>query len=345
MISPLVDITTINAVESLFRGGTRDPWARQMAGELADLVVYADEVRYGLTLPGVAPPEPEDGVVPSLLLDLSRRDSIVFRAEKYLSTEPFLLRDEYLERCFEQFGSWARSNRSTLRRWMALHNEEWIRVQHDTRIQHQFSFLLDKLLGDPALGALANAIGIGERDVCYAFDLVLRYPLYGLMAGEDEHYLSHPIRGSMQLPTMCSEPGRRPPVALSFRKLIGELAPALSQNEYAALLHELRGTVREYGLHRVAPGEVDKEVIRDIAAKVALPPSLRSGGKMAAVGASLIGGLTAIPILGSVGAVAGAAVSVSAVLWTGRVPRATTRLKWLRWALEWDIEDQAAKRG
>jgi hypothetical protein len=39
MGKPLVDITTFNAVQSLFVQGTQDPWRRELAGRLADLVI------------------------------------------------------------------------------------------------------------------------------------------------------------------------------------------------------------------------------------------------------------------------------------------------------------------
>ena len=43
---PLVDITALNAVESLFRDGPSDPWGQQLAGQLTDLFIYSDRIRY-----------------------------------------------------------------------------------------------------------------------------------------------------------------------------------------------------------------------------------------------------------------------------------------------------------
>lgn len=344
MSRPLVDITTLNAVESLFRRGERDPWAKQLAGELADLFIYSDTVRYSITVPSGASPTDELIEKPSLLLDLGRRDPAVFVPEKYSTAEPVLLKEEYLEECFDRFSAWARSNRATLRRWITLHNESWIQIQRATRVEHQYVFSLDALRKDPALEAITKEIEVDQDDICYAFDIVLRYPLYGELVGENEHYLNHPIRDAFPLPTMQRERGSVPGIAVSFKDSIATCADNLSQDEYTALLYELRGIVRQYGLHKVKPGEFDKETIREIAAKVALPPRLRATGKLAAIGAGLIGGLGAIPVLGPAAAVAGAAVSVSAALWTGRLPRAAARMKWLRWALGWGIEDQAEER-
>jgi hypothetical protein len=60
--------------------------------------------------------------------------------------------------------------------------------------------------------------------------------------------------------------------------------------------------------------------------------------------AGFVGGLGALPVASAAAAVVGAAVSVSAALWDGELPRGTAQMKWLRWAVEWDLEKQAETR-
>jgi hypothetical protein len=110
------------------------------------------------------------------------------------------------------------------------------------------------------------------------------------------------------------------------------------------LLHELRGEVRDSGLYQLAPGSYEKDAVREIAASILLPPRLKAFAKVIGVTGGLIGGLGAFPALGPVAAVAGLAVSVSTALWSGQLPRNVARIEWLRWALKWDIEEQAEKR-
>jgi hypothetical protein len=66
-------------------------------------------------------------------------------------------------------------------------------------------------------------------------------------------------------------------------------------------------------------------------------PRLRGLRKMMLLGGGIIGGLEAVPALRPAAAVVGAVVSVSPALWTGRLLRGAARIKWLRWALEWDL--------
>jgi len=194
------------------------------------------------------------------------------------------------------------------------------------------------------LTTLTQLLGVAEDDVYYAFDVVLRFPLYGQLTGVNEHYLNHPIRDAFQLPTMERSLDRAPAIAVSFRNAIGDLAPTLTQDEYTALLHELRGQVRNLGLHKVGPGECDKEVIRELVSRVSLPPRLKAMSKRAAVITAFLGGLGAVPALGPAAALVGAALSVSTVLWHGKLPRGAAQMKWLRWAVEWDIEQQVEAR-
>ena len=346
MHNPLVDISTINAIESLYRHGIHDPWAKQLAGEFADLFVYSSTIRYSITIPSA---NSDDRFLerPSLLLDLIKRDSELLTPAKYSTADPVRLKDEYLIECFNGFDAWARSNKNTLRKWLSLHNEDWIQKQYITRVkhkEHEWSFSLETLLREPELGNLSKELGVTEHDICYAFDLVLRYPLYGELAGTNEHYLNHPIRDAFLLPTMKREEGEPPSLAVSFKDTLRQFSDKLSQDDYSVLLHELRGAVHDYGLHLVGPGEFDKEVVREIAAKVALPPKLRATGKLAAVGAGIIGSLSAVPFFGPSAAIVGGVLSVSTALWSGRLPRIAARMRWLKWALEWDIEEQAEKR-
>jgi hypothetical protein len=205
-------------------------------------------------------------------------------------------------------------------------------------------FLLETLRENPEVKGLTELLGVTEDDVFYAFDLVLRFPLYGQLTGVNEYYLNHPIRDAFQLPTMQKSVDKAPPIAVSFRNVIADLAPKLTQEEYTVLLHQLRGEVRDFGLHKVGPGDCDKEVVREIAARVSLPPRLKAVGKSATMVAAFVGGLGAVPALGPAAALAGAAVSVSTALWDGKLPRGTAQMKWLRWAVEWDVERQVESR-
>jgi hypothetical protein len=191
---------------------------------------------------------------------------------------------------------------------------------------------------------LAEIIRLDPLDVCYAFDSVLKYPLFGEFAGDQGNYLNHPLKDAFPLPTMRKEKGTLPVVAVSFRDSIAKISNRLSKDQYTSLLHELRSSVRDAGLDEMSQGQFNRAEIRDIAARVALPPRLRGLDKVAGIAGGIISGLGIISELSPVTSVLGGAIFVAAALWRGHMPRGISRIKWLRWALKWNIEDQADQR-
>jgi hypothetical protein len=69
---------------------------------------------------------------------------------------------------------------------------------------------------------------------------------------------------------------------------------------------------------------------------------LSKSGRTVGIAAGIIGIAGAIPTLGPAVAVAGGLVTIVSAAWTGSVGRTPGRVKWLRWALEWDLERQAS---
>lgn len=181
-------------------------------------------------------------------------------------------------------------------------------------------------------------------DVFYAFDVALRFSMYGKMTGENHNYLNHPIRDIFQPRGMEENTGRLVEVPVSFKEDVSRMAKHMTQEEYSIMLHELRGNVRQQGLHKIGPGECDKEVLRDIASKVHLPPRVKEVVKVTGMLGCLVSVIGAIPDLGPGSAIAGTLVSMTALIWEGYLPRQIAGWKWLRWAVEWDVERQAEKR-
>ncbi|MBN2315056.1 MAG: hypothetical protein JXM79_14095 [Sedimentisphaerales bacterium] len=184
---------------------------------------------------------------------------------------------------------------------------------------------------------------IAPLDLCYAFDSVLKYPIFGELTGRG-YYLNHPLRDAIKLPTMLKKKAIPPPVAVSFHNSVAQLAVRLSHDDYTSLLHELRGMVRQRGLHKMAPGQFDREHIREIAATVRLSPRLRGYSRGVGITTGIFGGLGAFPVLGTPATVVGGLISVAAAFWSGGLPRNVSRVWWLRWAMKWDIEEQAERR-
>lgn len=343
-LTPLVDTNTLLAIESLFSSGSVDPWAINLACTFTDLFVYADWFRFTFGSPGGAISDTDWVRAPSLAQRLRQRDSSAVVPLMVPTSEPVRLHDGHVTEAFRRFAIWARNNRRALRQWLDTHNTSSIQAMQQAQVARQYYFNLDQLTQERELEGLALELRAQQTEVLYAFDNVLRGSLYGRLTGSDQHYLNHPTRDVSVLPTFEAEVGSSPTIAVSFKESMAEAVRHLSFDEYCVMLHELRGAVRSRGIHELGGSGVEKETLRDIAASVSLPPRLRGLGRLAVVSGGIIGGLAAIPALGAASAVVGAAVSVSSALWTGQLPRSAARIKWLRWALEWDLERQGESR-
>lgn len=339
--TPLVDTNTLLAIESLFRKKGADPWAVRLACTLADLYVYSDYFRFTLGSPIGVPADPDLANTSLVAQTLRRLEPSVAVPLIVPITEPVKLHDDYVTEAFRKFAIWTRTNRRALRTWLNSHDTPSIRAMQQAQVGREYYFDLERLAGNRALQELGSFLPAQQSEVLYAFDNVLRAPLYGRLTGEDQHYLNHPLRNASLLPTFEAEVGPAPRITVSFAESMSKIVQQLSLEEYCIILHELRGAVRSQGIHELPRGNIDKEVLRSLAASVSFPPSLRNVGRFAALAGGIIGGLAVFPELATPVTAAGAVVSVCSSLWSGGLPRSASRIKWLRWAMEWDLERQA----
>lgn len=340
-LSPLIDITSLNGVESIFRGGTEDPWGRRLAGRLADFFIYSDVARFTMPVQGQSA-SLDDPTLPPILIQLQSRDHGLFSPVKYEVAEKRTLNPEYLDDAFRGFAAWAQNNKFALRRWLRLHNEPWIRNGHLARVRPRYVFDVELLRSRPLLKVIASDVRVTADDILYCFDVILRYPLYGELAGRGTYFLAHPIRELQSLPTMTVENRPPPSIALSFSGAVEAMIPSMMLDEYTSFLHEARGVIRDRKIDTLKPGALDRETTREIAALLGLPARLNAAGKVMGVAAGLIGIAGASPAIGPAATVVGGLVSMTSALWTGTIGRRPSQLSWLRWALEWDVERQVS---
>jgi hypothetical protein len=170
---------------------------------------------------------------------------------------------------------------------------------------------------------LVARLKVPADDLLFAFDVTLRYPLYGELAGANVHYLSHPIREEQNLPTVIRFAASAPRVALPLGPAIAQLAPHLTLDEFSALLHEARGLVRDRGIVGLRPNAVGIDARREVAAHLKLPPRLKANAKFVGALTAAIVGLAAAHALGPVTALLGMAVGIGSLFWDGNVPRST----------------------
>lgn len=340
MKSPLVDMTSLLAIESCFRQSAYDPWRSGLAGKLADLFIYADTIRYTF-------PSPEDPSQinkpwqsPPLVKELESWDSKLLKREEYSTQKHREIQEDLLQEFFRRFALWAKPNELTLKKWLGLHNQPWLRSLHNSHVPNKYVYALNLLRRDPKLKTLSQAIALHENDLCYAVDIILKYPFFGELAKGD-YYLNHPIRSAIIFPTQEDRPGEEPRLCVSFAQDVKRIMKRLSKKrnksealvEYAALLYDLRGICREeYKLHELSPKQIDKEILREIAVKVKLSPRLKSE-------VNEYGGL-----IGAFVKPSRVIVSVMNILWKDGLPRSVVEWSKLHLAYTWDVETQAQER-
>jgi hypothetical protein len=336
---PLVDSNTLLAIETLFREGPTDPWAAVLAGHLADLFVYSEAFRFTHPLPSMSMLSGAD--VPRLAAELVREDSEVAVSAVCTTSEPWVIVDRHVEPCIEKFRAWSEIHPRQLRAWVATHEEPWVRTLYEEQVPRQYVFDVGRLSDNQDLRKVAEDTGLARADVLYAFDNILRYPIYGELAGDDAYYLNHPLRDAFPLPTMKLKPAPVPHVPVSWSKPASKIALHSTLEEFVEILFGLRDQVRRFRISEPDFADrPDRKMVRGIAARVGLPARLKRVPEIAAVGGGVLASMSVISNVGPLAVLLGCAVSVSSAIWKGRVGRHAGRIRWLRWALEWGVEDQ-----
>jgi hypothetical protein len=339
----LVDITSLNGIESLYRGGVSDPWAQEIAGRFADLFVYSDAVRFTMPTEGGVAADVDRLPLPLILQRVLARDSDVVSPLFCDAHDSRLVATTHAETAFSGFEPWVRNNLTSIRRWIQLHREPWLERGHLQRVRPRFLFDINTFRSDQRLVQLATVAKVDTEDLLYAFDVVLRYPYYGELAGAGTHYLAHPIREQQPLPTMSFEDVEPPKVALSFAAVVAAMAPSMDLDDYTVFLHEARALIRERKIHSLKPRSLDRDAIRDVAATLGLPTRLKKLGAAFDIGAGVLSIVGIAPTWAPTAAGGRGAVSISKAFWAGQFGRTVGRVRWLRFALEWPLESQSSQ--
>jgi len=337
----LTDITTLTGVESLFHQGKGDPWAVDLAGKVADWYAYSSTPTFILPQPSARPAGLNAPPVPKIVEVLRQRESSAMKPLVCLTDTQITLVDELYLETVAGFLSWCKANPNRLQDWLKVHSEPWVTGGHAERIPHRYLYDVQKVFSNPDFIHCAAELNISQDNLGYTLDVALRYARYGELVGEKCFYLSHPLREQQRLPTMSLEPQSSPPIALSFAASVSRLAHSLTLDGYSSLLYEIRSVVSQRSLRALKPDSIEKKEIRNLAAELNLPVHLKGWAKTAGLAAGALGGFAALPTIATGATVAGAVVSVGPIFWDGSVPRSIGKFKWLRWALEWQIEDEA----
>lgn len=334
-----VDITTLNAIESIFHHGQSDPWARTLAGELADAYIYSHELR--IPIPTESGELEEKALQsPALLASLVTSDRSLVKGFPFASAERRIATD--IVGAAQAFEHWAMNNLDRYRSWAQLHRAKWLRSGHDKRIPERYFYDVDRAKSLLAVSKLAAAVALPVEEPLYALDVIMRYPFYGEMVPGGASYLAHPIRTQVPLTGLTLEPYKPPTVPVRFAPEIAKIANSLSADEYLSILTELRRIAWDSstGFVGMAPGAISPERLRQIARAVNLPAHMPATAKALGVVTGLLTVAAAIQSAAIPAAIVGGIVTVASSFWQGGLHRGIARWSWLQWAATYDLEAQ-----
>lgn len=349
---PQVDLTVFNAVQSLFSEGSKDPWGRHLAAELADFLIWNDRVRIP-ALVVADPASPSEGiVVPSILADLRKRESDAFLPNVTILAEPKRLLPELLVPAVKEFGIFALNNSSDVSSFLRVHSSSWIKDQVRSRLRTgNYVFDVSELAAMPEAKALALRLGVPNDGIPYLLDLILKYLIYAEQA-EGEYYLSHPIRRLQPFKYLGP---RIAPIDPGLRRMPFHLGRHLvaanrfqDQDWFTSRIYEARSYLRESAMSELAdPRAVGKDARRRLAARLGLPAHVRrfnEARKAVTVASSVSGTVGSLTAANLWPAIVGCSVTISTTLWTGNLPGRVSNLGWLQWMLEWPLENDQMGR-
>jgi len=339
-MSFVTDLTSIHGADSLFRSDVKfDPWGKQLLGNLANLFIYEDEIKYILPVRD-STVDPNSVVIPTLLQNLRDSGEIRITPVVYdLSNQPYL-DNEKVEEFVLHFTDWSSKNKHYVKNWVRLHGSKYIQDQHIMRINRGYVFDAHKILSDhkKLIDGAVEKIGINYMQFIYSFDLVLRYPLYGALMGANEIYLNHPIRDAYSPSHLSHRSISTVDFPVSFRKWASSQVNRATLDKFVKDLLMLREEVHKHSLTDIGRHLTDEET-RDFLLQTKIPGSLRKS-VLDSVNIAVTTGLAVTAdLVAGVGASAIVAVAASAVFsqWSGNMPGSANKIEWLKWAIEWPL--------
>ncbi|MDN5202504.1 hypothetical protein QQ008_14045 [Fulvivirgaceae bacterium BMA10] len=327
--TPLVDVCCVVGVESLLRNKCPvDPYAKPLAERFSDFFIWNNSAR--IIIPTGPKVLNQEGVVgvPSLIEELIKLDRDVVKIEVCLLDQECTIREEKLFSLFRQFVKWAYMRKNIINSLIRLHSEEWIKEYHDKRLSGRYVYNVDNLISSDESFIASKFLNIELIDLCYLFDLSLRYQLYGEYIGSGKYYLSHPIREEQNYSNVKKKKVRSNSIPIRLGKyLVEEYAKPGNLNLFSAKLHEARAIIRDLKLQDYGDSLIEIDIIREVASKLKLSPRIKKYDE-------IIKYSKMIPIVST-------GIKIIDTIWEGKLPRNFANIKWMQWAYEWDMEQES----
>ena len=375
MKSPLFDGNTIVAIESVFTKKVKDPFWKPLIRDFTNLFVYSETARFPMPLKDSTYSEKDHHILPVLLQKLIEKDRAFFHPVTYPTNDLETLNEDYLLGCFNDFKSYLnkRLNIEKLYNWLLAHNDEYIVGLIKKQVKTGYStYDVDALKSHVDLASLIDGLnnqisnkyrlpnkygsndnynfadknGLTENGLLYAFDNVIRYTKYGEFAGDNEFYLSHPLRSEVNMKTIAkltSTEKQLDPI-YSFGDKVVEMVKDMSLDDYIAMLLLIKEEVWKNDLHKISnkkevENEVFQNIIKEIASKAGFPAHLKPVIKkiLNISGVTISTAGLFIPSINPIITIGGALVVVVNNVWERKLTKIASGHKWLKWSVTYDV--------
>lgn len=338
--APLVDVTTIQGIESGFRSGARDPYGPRALAHLTDLALYSDKVRYPVAYTGARPKTSTDVVRPPLVEAFDAALPGLFEPVPFSADKTRIASRETTLGALDSLGRFVRANPTNSKALITLHGQSSIRSEHSRRVGTEFVFDVEPILENPRMEEMAARLGCEKHLLLYTLDMALRYPIYGALTGKDEWYLSHQVRTAISMPNLTARTRGPPDIPIPLGDLVYKVARDGPMVDYVKRVVRLRDLLNENGIRGAPSGEVERTVVRSVAQQAGLPGKLRGYHRSVGVASCLLGFVGLVPLFGAPAAALAATITIGSAFWDGHVPSRLTQQEWLRFAIRYDVEDR-----
>ena len=303
-----VNISTMEAIQSLFAGHQADPWALDCLANWIDVAVNHERTLYALPK---ALADLNPNVVFPKVLQIAEQAGLIGPIEDSSAADQISFSKEEILRHYSAFEMWASVHHKMLTEWLDF-TTNVRRIQAGRFIDEGplNIWIRDNFWGGRPAGWLrdqGDKCGLNSDKQQFAFDMIVRAAQYHVAFGNKRTYQPHPLRSlyvpNPELWSLSHSWGR------VFIKEIIEGSKEWDIQSLVAKVLEMRERVRENQataacLHRDT-SETRLEKLNQTAVDLGfhiLPPSykewLRQGAVLAGIPLEIIGHAAGIPFVG-----------------------------------------------
>lgn len=244
-----VDVTTINAIETIFRSCKNDPYAISLAAEFAEAFVFHDECCVILPLPEDAPVDISqiDDVPDFLLYLLTSIESVTY--DRLSTSRHVPISADALNEQFTRIHGWIYDDVDEAKDFVVALREHFRAKWHPKAVKLDFVFDLTELRADERYKRTKKDLGMSQYDCDKIINFMLKFPYYKDRAGTN-YFLTYHLRRRVPFCGFPASKNENSEFALPLADVIkGRLTTYREFSTFISLLLEIKRFIHCYSIH------------------------------------------------------------------------------------------------